>query len=231
MPGVAYARPVEEAFVPVIKTQIDEIELDLLFARLSLKNIPDEFELSDGNILRNLDQKCVRSLNGCRVTDAILSLVPEIEPFRLALRAIKLWAKKRGVYSNAMGFLGGVSWAMLVAKTCQLYPLAPAATIVQKFFLVFQQWPWNRPVELRKSQEDMFDFGLPVWNPNVNPGDAYHMMPIITPCYPQQNSTFNVTASTLSIMMNEFKRGNEVCKRIMTEGKFLSCRLIDLCVY
>ena len=46
-------------------------------------------------LLKNLDPKCVRSLNGCRVTDEILRLVPNIENFRLALRAIKLWAKSK----------------------------------------------------------------------------------------------------------------------------------------
>jgi len=36
-PAVEYARAVEEAFVPVIKTKIEGIELDILFARLALK--------------------------------------------------------------------------------------------------------------------------------------------------------------------------------------------------
>jgi poly(A) polymerase Pap1 len=52
-------------------------------------------DLQDDCLLKNLDQKCVRSLNGCRVTDEILRLVPNIENFRLALRAIKLWAKSK----------------------------------------------------------------------------------------------------------------------------------------
>ena len=47
---------------------------------------------------------------------------------------------ERGIYSNALGFLGGVSWAMLVARVCQLYPNAAPATLIQKFFLVFSKW-------------------------------------------------------------------------------------------
>lgn len=92
---VTECRAVEEAFVPVIKMNFDGIEIDLLFARLALKEIPDNFDLSDDLLLKNLDPRCVRSLNGCRVTDEILRLVPNIENFRLALRAIKLWAKSK----------------------------------------------------------------------------------------------------------------------------------------
>ena len=47
---------------------------------------------------------------------------------------------ERGIYSNALGYLGGVSWAMLVARTCQLYPNAAASTVVHKFFFVFEKW-------------------------------------------------------------------------------------------
>lgn len=92
-PEVRDLHAVEEAFVPVIKMKFDNIEIDLLFAQLLLKEIPDSMDLQDDVLLKNLDPKCVRSLNGCRVTDEILRLVPNIENFRLALRAIKLWAK------------------------------------------------------------------------------------------------------------------------------------------
>ena len=74
---------------------------------------------------------------------------------------------ERGIYSNALGYLGGVSWAMLVARTCQLYPNASASTIVHKFFFVFEKWDWPKPVLLKKMDEDELGLGLPVWDPRV----------------------------------------------------------------
>ncbi|XP_013199282.1 poly(A) polymerase type 3 isoform X2 [Amyelois transitella] len=212
-PQVRDLRAVEDAFVPVIKMNFDGIEIDLLFARLALKEIPDSFDLRDDMLLKNLDQKCVRSLNGCRVTDEILRLVPNIDNFRLTLRAIKLWAKRHGIYSNTLGYLGGVSWAMLVARTCQLYPNALPATLLHKFFLVFSQWKWPQPVLLK--QPDTVNLGFPVWDPRVNLSDRFHLMPIITPAYPQQNSTFNVSASTRTVIMEEFRVGLSITDEIM----------------
>uniref|UniRef100_A0A8C6K889 Poly(A) polymerase n=1 Tax=Nothobranchius furzeri TaxID=105023 RepID=A0A8C6K889_NOTFU len=222
-------RAVEDAFVPVIKFKFDGIEIDLLFARLALQSIPDNLDLRGDSILKNLDIRCIRSLNGCRVTDEILYLVPNKENFRLTLRAIKLWAKRepdlsflkmwntcRGIYSNILGFLGGVSWAMLVARTCQLYPNAVAATLVHKFFLVFSKWSWPNPVLLKQPEDS--NLNLPVWDPRVNPSDRYHLMPIITPAYPQQNSTYNVSTSTRTIMTEEFKHGLSVTDEIL-QGK------------
>ncbi|KAB0361078.1 hypothetical protein FD754_005234, partial [Muntiacus muntjak] len=133
-------RAVKEAFVPVINNQITVITIDILFARLALQTIPEDLDLRDDSLLKNLNIRCIRSLNSCRVTDEILHLVPNIDNFRLTLRAIKLWAKCHNIYSNILGFFGGVSWAMLVARTCQLYPNAIGSTFVHKFFLVFSKW-------------------------------------------------------------------------------------------
>jgi len=206
-------RPVPDAFVPVIKLCFDGIDIDLVFARLALKEVDDQQDLSDPMLLKNLDPKCVRSLNGCRVTDEILKQVPNVEHFRLTLRCIKLWAKKHGIYSNVMGFLGGVSWAMLVARVCQLYPNAAPSTLLQKFFLVFLKWQWPQPVLLKKPED--FGLGFPVWDPRYNVADRFHVMPIITPAYPQQNSTFNVSNSTLKVMQAEFQSSLTVCEEIL----------------
>ncbi|XP_050444385.1 poly(A) polymerase type 3-like [Adelges cooleyi] len=211
---ITNVRAVEEAFVPVIKMLVQGIEIDMLFARLSLKEVPENIDLQRDELLRNLDPKCVRSLNGCRVTDSILRLVPNKEEFKKTLIAIKLWAKRHRIYSNSLGYLGGVSWAMLVARICQLYPNAVAATLVHKFFLIFSRWKWPQPVLLQSTYTT--NLGYPVWDPRINVADREHVMPIITPVYPSQNSTFNVTRSTLSIIKEEFKLGQDIMGEILT---------------
>jgi hypothetical protein len=50
------------------------------------------------------------------VAEQILRLVPNQQHFFVSLRAVKLWAKRRRLYSNMVGLLGGISWAILVAR-------------------------------------------------------------------------------------------------------------------
>lgn len=86
--------PVPDAFVPIIKLEMSGISIDLIFARLIVPSVPLNLDLKNNDYLRGLDDKEVRSLNGTRVTDEILELVPQQKTFRIALRAIKLWAQR-----------------------------------------------------------------------------------------------------------------------------------------
>ncbi|EJD53680.1 polymerase [Auricularia subglabra TFB-10046 SS5] len=211
--GVAEVSGVPEAYVPIIKTKISDIPLDLVFARVALSSVNDDLDLSDDNILRNLDERCVRSLGGSRMTDEILRLVPNQAVFRDALRCIKLWAQRRAIYSNVNGFLGGVAWAMLVARICQLYPNANAGVIVSRFFIIMREWKWPNPVLLKQIEEGPLQ--VRVWNPKLYPSDRAHRMPIITPNYPSMCSTHNVSQSTQMIIKHELRRASEIVDRII----------------
>lgn len=210
--SVGYLTPVPEAFVPIIKMELNKIEIDLIFARIaSLHTVPVSLDLKDNALLKGLNEKELRSVNGTRVTDEILSLVPEKKTFRTALRAIKLWAQRRAIYANVMGFPGGVAWAMLVARVCQLYPHATGSTIVAKFFMVIGNWSWPQPIVLKQIETG----ALKVWNPQIYPGDRRNIMPIITPAYPAMCSTYNITKSTKEVVLRELKRGGDIVNKIM----------------
>lgn len=190
----------------------DGVEIDLLFARLSRNNIPPDLNILDESNLKDVDDETQRSLNGPRVADEILNLVPNKESFITTLRCIKLWASRRAVYGNIVGYLGGVAYAILVAKICQMYPNAAPSTLLSKFFFIYGQWPWGKvPVLLKPIEEG--SYGFKVWNPKVNPRDKQHLMPIITPAYPCMNSTFNVSKSTFKDMISEFERSAEIAQR------------------
>ncbi|KAK9846007.1 hypothetical protein WJX81_008275 [Elliptochloris bilobata] len=227
MPEVSELHPVVDSFVPVIKMKMSGISIDLLYARLEVAVVDPIVRVKEPSTLRNADEQSVRSLNGCRVTDSILDEVlgedkdsgearERKQRFCVALRALKLWAERRGVYSNVVGYLGGVNWAILLAYICKLYPRANASMLVMRFFKVFARWPWPAPVLLRPIQED--SMGLPVWDPRRNQRDMSHLMPIITPAYPAANSSYNVSESTLRVMREEFVRGDQVCTESLAPG-------------
>lgn len=85
--------PVPDAFVPIIKLEFSGISIDLIFARLGVSSVPVTLLLKDTSLLRGLEERDLRSVNGTRVTDEILDLVPQKTTFRTALRGIKLWAQ------------------------------------------------------------------------------------------------------------------------------------------
>lgn len=177
-PGVTHVHGISGANVPILTVVYYGIDIDVSFAPIGLSTVGRDFEILDDAILRGLDAAAVRSLNGPRVTELVRHLVPEyalispfipshrvcslplssslsacacvisFESFKCCLRAIRVWAKRRGIYSNKLGFLGGVNLNILVAYVCQAYPHAAPAVLLLKFFETFAAWKWPTPVTL-----------------------------------------------------------------------------------
>lgn len=207
-----------KATVPILAFQLNSVRIDLLFARFTQNVVPKNLPIHSDRILAGMDATSIRSLSVPRVSSLILELVPSDGAFRACLRIIRLWATRRGLYSNKAGFLGGVSWTILVAFICQMFPRATISALIHRFFHVLSTWNWPTPILLSKPYAcDGVDSSLQ-WCPQKNHHDRSHVMPIITPGFPAVNSAVNVNASTLRIMKEEFERGKVIMDDMLSKG-------------
>jgi poly(A) polymerase len=106
-----------------------------------------EYAIDDSDLI-GIDEAGIRSINGARLAQILIETVPDLENFRITLRAIKEWAIGHGIYSNVLGFLGGVNCAIMVAWVCQRHPQEPIASLLKIFFETFVFWQWPTPVAL-----------------------------------------------------------------------------------
>jgi poly(A) polymerase len=217
-PDVTNFVPVEGAAVPILTFDWEGVNIDLLFARLNSASVPTDFDIDNDGVLDGVDSATEKSLNGPRVTNLIAALVAtgdgaaqRYQTFLAVVRCVRKWAKARGLYSNKMGYWGGVNINIAVALCVQLYPRTPPATLLRKFFLVFRTWRWPNPVMLTKPHDA--GYGLQVWSAQSHT-NARQVAPIITPAYPAMNSTLAVSRQTLQIMHEEFCRGHEILDRL-----------------
>ena len=180
-----------EAKVPLLRLKkLEGISVDLLYTHF------------DG------DSNSGISIIGCWEADFITEFVQKylpIESFQLLLRAVRRWAKLRGVYGNSWGFLGGLSFALLSAWSCQYYNYKDINLdkLLLNFFQVVSQHDWNQPIALTEAGEE-YCLQLP-----------RDLLPIITSIEPCQNTARNITRSTAKILRHEFARGAELTQEII----------------
>ena len=226
--------PIPSAYTPVIKMKISSISIDLVFARcggsmLDILRSEDEVDSSE-NIFKpcieeshlaelELDEVGMRSVNGVRVNQIILDIVDKsrnTESFRHALICIKEWATVHGIYSNVLGFLGGVNWALLISYICRLYPNSDPSTLLCNFFKIFSEWDWPKPVTLvpTRHHPPKGVIRQTYWNPKTNRRDGMHLMPILTPAYPSMNSAYNVGHPQIRRLRTEFWRARNLSDSI-----------------
>jgi len=209
---------IKNAAVPILKMVFDGIHIDMSFAQLDMERIDESLNLNDNNLLMNLDEKSCKSLNGRRVADMILNSVPNKDAFRSTLRCIKLWAKNRGIHSNVMGYLGGVTWAILVAKICQMFPNFLPNKLLEKFFHYYESWDWEKiPVKIEDIIEEKHKpKHLEQWT-EIQMEKS--LMNIITPAFPCMNSSHAVIQASLNILKNFLREGNGIIKEIKAKKR------------
>ncbi|KAH0449155.1 hypothetical protein IEQ34_022955 [Dendrobium chrysotoxum] len=186
---------VKTAKVPLMRFNFNGISIDFPYAQLRVVSVPADVNIFDPCLVIH-DETSQRSFSGVRVNQRILQLVPNLKHFQTMLRCIKLWALRRGLYSNLLGFFGGIYLAILAAFVCQRYPNASISALITLFFEKFSNWPCPRPVILQ-------DQSIPSKNPDG---------PILMPCSPFDWCNSNITRGTIRKIKKEIKRGYDITK-------------------
>ncbi|CDW77806.1 poly polymerase gamma [Stylonychia lemnae] len=208
---------VVDARVPILKLKFMGNQIDLLYACIDPKLLNEQVKIQkiikDEQVFNKLNQVSQNSLNGLKATQNLIKSVPNPRKFKIFLRCIKLWAQRRGIYSNTFGYLGGISYAILVAKICQDHPDLELVDLVHKFFEVYSEWKWFDPVFIKigkKKDNTKLDLN------KLQVLDAYSqdIMPILTPNTNPKNSAYRVCQLTFDTICSELYRGKQILKQL-----------------
>ncbi len=201
-----------DAKVPLLRLKLAGISLDLLYSSIEDFELGIEHGTAKVAPITLYEKQNIKAILGCWEADLLTEFVSEYVPldsFRLLLRAVRGWAKSRQIYGNSWGFLGGFSWALLSAWSCQYCDSSDTNPdkLFINFFQLLNQHDWHQPIALTDAGKQ-YSIQLP--------RDA---LPIITSIEPCQNTARNLTNSTAEILRLEFTRGKELTQDIIA-GNF-----------
>ncbi|KAL3092719.1 hypothetical protein niasHS_007928 [Heterodera schachtii] len=192
--------------VPLVRIEQNQIEFDVLFVPVPLQYLVEGANLESDQLIRELGTvEALYSLAGYRSGNFQLSLVKDRETFSQFLRAIKLWAKNRLIYSGLFGYFNGATLSVMATKICALFPFAPLAYLLYQFFSIYSNWNWaSEPVMIEKLSE------FPPQSSLKPPKIGENSMTVITPRFPEQNASFNVNKFTIRTIAEEIGIANKI---------------------
>ncbi|NTX08665.1 poly(A) polymerase [Myxococcus sp. CA040A] len=211
------ARFVADAAIPLVKLSLGGVSFEVSYASRPEGVAPCEPSTLLSLHGEELDVAGLRSVLGLADMQGVLETLGEDEGqrerFRTLLRAVKTWAKDRGVYSHALGYLGGLSWTVLA--TWAFTRAAPGtvktdAELLAHFFGTFASWPWPQPVALTPELA------------RYRPDGKRDLMPVIAPAAPARNTARNVSRSTFRVLRDEWIRARALVAEARAAGTTLA---------
>nr|CAD2202757.1 unnamed protein product [Meloidogyne enterolobii] len=217
----------------ILEFEMYGIDVDLIYAQIPFQKIGENFDIMDYEIIEeNKNKRSILALAGVRCLKIIRQYICQNQELLvLLMRYVKIWAKNRLIYSNKAGYLSSVSLAIMSAKICIEYPQATSLSfVIKQFFNLYNSWDWEEtplllvnlidtdqafendseivePWRGFKNDDSSSETGSSEKRETKNEGNDGTQMSIITPGFPEQNTTFNVNKFTLKRIVGEIERG------------------------
>eukprot|EP01113_Clastostelium_recurvatum_P051122 TRINITY_DN9857_c0_g1_i1.p1 TRINITY_DN9857_c0_g1~~TRINITY_DN9857_c0_g1_i1.p1 ORF type:complete len:962 (+),score=263.64 TRINITY_DN9857_c0_g1_i1:104-2989(+) len=208
------------ATVPIVQARVCGIPFDLQYACMpadSAMTLPQPLAYYfsqpsfDASALR--DEDVVKMDPASRAAFAsiadmqviIRSVGASRDDFLTLLTLVRGWASLRGVYSHALGYIGGYGWSILAAYVqSNFFSDSPSPSqMLYEFFSTFATWRWEQAaVALEFEGQQTF-----------RKNDKKDFMCILTASKPFKNSARNVTRSTRKVIIEELGRAYDILTR------------------
>jgi poly(A) polymerase len=199
----------EDAVAPVLRGAVSGVAVDLGYAALPpdlVDKVPEAMSTAElarldpasrGALLAVRDASSVRAVVSARGAEGAL---------RLSLRALKRWARARGLYSNAFGFLSGFGWTLLAAWGVTRDGEPAASVALGRVLDVLCACDPAYPVILTD------DAAAYVPRPR-------DLLVLPSPAAPSRNVARNMTRGTAAVLRAEAARAGEIVARARRLGR------------
>lgn len=203
--GEVRARVVEHATAPRLALRLDGREVDLQHVAWPSER-PWRRAVEALAACDELDARSRGAVITLAHAEALLEHAARhggIERYRGALRELRRWAARRDVDDNALGYPGGLAWAVMLAEAATIVPCDPtdedaACTLLGAGLRLLA----------RRSAEDWRRDPVAI-DPRAEPAgleaDPSPML-VLEPAGPASNCMRRATATTLRVLMAELER-------------------------
>ncbi|WPJ61484.1 hypothetical protein SMAC4_01794 [Sordaria macrospora] len=137
----------------MLELSVNQIKFDLQYCPAAhiASNWPRILSTAPpGNAVWSLPALTLTKLKAARDLDYLRRTVPDLAVFRTAHRAVRSWAKARGVYAQRFGYLGGIQISVMLARVYKALALTQGVTrvgveeLVASFFEEYARFHWGR---------------------------------------------------------------------------------------
>ncbi len=145
-------------------------------------------------------------------SDNIIGAVQNEQAYKLALRAVRFWAVKRGLYSVNCGYFSGITLSVMVARICQDFPELSACSILYNFFERYAESDWREPVQITLKTKQ----GKNLIASHLNALDriSNDVMVVLVPIDQIKNTSYKVSEHTFDTICTELHRARTIMKKL-----------------
>ncbi|CAF0847328.1 unnamed protein product [Brachionus calyciflorus] len=215
-------RPINDAIVPIIEIELKEsdflsgVDVQIYEIDTNVDKI-ESYYYDNLNFMTNLNLPYVKlfALSAIFENQNLKKYVQYYKDFQIVLSFVKYWAKCRGIYGKAFGYLGGISWSLMVVvflrRNFSLFvhelELDMSSERLEKilfeFFKFYSEWNWNRAVSI---------LDIEYVGEILEKNEQKSPMMILQTVYPYHNTTKGVGEKNKKLIVKEIKRCYEILK-------------------